>query len=419
MSQNKYSNKIKVGFFFGGKSVEHEVSVITGLQAMYAADPEKYECIPVYITKDGTFYTGGRVGEIEAYADIPALLKGAERVILVNDNGHFLLTRYPGKRFGNNTVAEIEVALPAVHGTNVEDGSLQGYFKTIGVPFGGCDVCASAVGMDKAATKAVLIQHGVPTLDCVCVTSAEYFDNADAAFELIEEKCTYPVIVKPYNLGSSVGISKAADRDALRRSMDNAFSFAPVVLVENAVENLKEINCAVLGDRDFAEASVCEEPVGGDEILSYADKYISGGSKGGAKTGAKTAGTKTAGGSKSASGMANLKRKIPAEIPEDIEQKVKEYSVKAFKAIGCSGVTRIDYLYNTVTGELYLNELNTIPGSLAFYLWEATGVRFSTLIDRLVSLALKKHREDSALSFSFDSNILKGITLSRGGGAKN
>lgn len=405
------SDKIRVGFFFGGRSVEHEVSVITGLQAMYAADSEKYETIPVYIAKDGRMFTSGKIGEIEAYADIPSLLSGAERVNLINDNGKFLLVRYPGKKFSNNVIAEIDVALPAVHGTNVEDGSLQGFFKTVGIPFAGCDVCASALGMDKAATKAVLKENGVPVLDCICMNSKDYFADETACVDKIEAKTKYPVIVKPVNLGSSVGVGKAKDREGLIKAVENAFMFASVVLVENAVENLKEINCSVLGDRYEAKASVCEEPVNSDDILSYTDKYVSGGAKGSAK-GAKSADCE--GASKSASGMANLKRKIPADISGELEEKVKELSVRAFKALGCSGVTRIDYLYNTVTEELYLNELNTIPGSLSFYLWEASGMSFAELIDSLVKLAFKKEREDAELNFSFDSNILKGIKLSRG-----
>lgn len=411
---DKYSDKIKVGFFFGGRSVEHEVSVITGLQAMYALNTEKYAPVPVYITKTGIMYTGGRVGEIEAYADIPALLSGAERVNLVNEKGHFLLVRYPEKKFSDNVLAEIEVAFPVVHGTNVEDGTLQGYLKTIGVPFVGCDVCASAIGMDKSVTKAVLKQYDIPVLDCICTASKAFFDDTEAALDRVEKATAYPVIVKPLNLGSSVGIAKAADRAALRRAMEHAFSFAEVVLTENTVGHLKEINCAVLGDIDEAIASVCEEPVGSDDILSYADKYVGSG-KGGAKAAGAKTGTKTAGAK--SSGMANLKRKIPAEIPEEVEKAVKDYSVRAFKAIGCAGVTRIDYLYNTESGELYLNELNTIPGSLAYYLWEASGVPFAELLDRLIKLAFKRARKENELNFSFDSNILKGIKLQRG--AKN
>ena len=410
MSKN-VSDKIRVGVFFGGRSVELEVSVISGLQAFYALDREKYEPIPVYITKGGDLYTAGDIGEIEAYKDIKKLVSGATRVNLINENGSFYLIRYPEKAFTKSIIAELDVALPVVHGTNVEDGTLQGYLHFIGIPYAGCDVCPSALGMDKAASKFVLKENGIPVLDCVCVNSKEYYSDSEKHISIIEEKINYPMIVKPVNLGSSVGVSKAKDKETLITAIEDAFSFASVVLVEKAVENLKEINCAVLGDRYEAVASACEEPVNTDDILSYKDKYVSGGTKNGAKnSGAKI----SSGGAKSSSGMANLKRKIPAEISADIEQKVKEYSVAAFQALGCSGVTRIDYLYNTVTGELYLNELNTIPGSLSFYLWEASGMTFAELLDELIKLAFKKHREEGELNFSFDSNILSGIKLSKG-----
>ena len=239
MSKNidKYSSKIRIGFFFGGRSVEHEVSVISGLQAMYALNTEKYAPVPIYITKEGIMYTGGRVGEIEAYGNIPELLADAERVNLVNEKNHYLLVRYPEKKFSDNILAEIEAAFPIVHGTNVEDGTLQGYLKTIGVPFVGCDVCASAIGMDKAVTKAVLKQHGIPVLDCICTQSRTFYDDSATALDRVEKATTYPVIVKPLNLGSSVGISKVDNRMSLKHAMENAFSFADVVLVENAVSH--------------------------------------------------------------------------------------------------------------------------------------------------------------------------------------
>lgn len=405
--------KIRVGVFFGGKSVEHEVSVISGLQAYYAADKEKYQLTPIYITKDNKMYVGGNVGEIEAYKDIKALLAGATRVNLVNDNGCFYLVRYPKKAFGNDILAQLDVAFPVVHGTNVEDGTLQGFFSFIGIPYVGCDVCSSALGMDKAASKFILKENGIPVLDCVCINNKEYFSDIDTAISRIENKTRYPIIVKPVNLGSSVGVSKAKDKASLIKAIESAFSFASTVLVENAVENLKEINCSVVGDKYEAISSVCEEPVNSDEILSYKDKYVSDGSKASSKSGSKV---NAEGGTKSSSGMANLKRKIPAEIPKELEERVRELSVKAFKTLGCSGVTRIDYLYNTVTEELYLNELNTIPGSLSFYLWEATDVSFTELIDKLISLAFKRSREEGELNFSFDTNILNGIRLSKGKG---
>ena len=413
--KNESVSKVRVGVFFGGRSVEHEVSVITGLQAYYAFDTEKYAPVPVYITKKGEMYVGGDVGEIEAYKDLDALIKGAERVTLVRDGGGFFLVRYPGKKLGDNKLFELDVALPAVHGTNVEDGTLQGFFKSLGIPFVGCDVTASAIGMDKALTKAVLKTAGVPVVDCITLRFADYIADVEGTLDRVEAVTRYPVVSKPVNSGSSVGIKKSKDRDALRNAVDEAFTYASVVLVENCIANLKEINCSVLGDADEAVASVCEEPILSGNILSYGEKYLGeGGKQGckncGAKNGAKISGVKAPVGSKGA-GMANLSRKIPADISADVEAKVKEYSVRAFKAIGCAGVTRIDYLYDTVSGELYLNELNTIPGSLSFYLWEATGMPYADMLDKLVKLALKRARTESELNFSFDTNILASVNL--------
>ncbi len=404
------SDKIRVGVFFGGKSVEHEVSVISGLQAVYAMDTEKYEPVPVYISKDGSMFAGGNVGEIEAYKDIKKLTADSVRVNLIKDGTHFSLVRYPAKKFGSNIVDTIEVALPVVHGTNVEDGTLQGYFQAIGIPYAGCDVFSSAVCMDKEASKLIMKAKGIPVLDCVTVNCKQYSVDEVQTLALIEEKTAYPVIVKPVNLGSSVGIKKAKDREALVTALEYAFEYSNVVLIENAVENLKEINCSVLGDIYDAETSVCEEPIGGDEILSYADKYLSGGTKDsklGAKSGAKFSG------SKGSSGMADLKRKLPADISKELEEKVRCYAKAAFQALGCSGVTRVDFLYNTVTEALFVNELNTIPGSLSFYLWEATGKSFAQLLDDMIKLAFKRERQQAELNFSFDTNLLQGITLSR------
>lgn len=402
------NQKIRVAVMFGGKSVEHEISVISGLQAVYAMNTDKYEPVPVYIAKNGQMYADGNVGEIEAYADIDKLVKSATCVNLISQNNRFYLKRQNTKVFSNNIVAEVDVAMPVVHGTNVEDGTLQGFLETVGIPYTGCDVYSSAVAMDKSATKAVLKANDVPVLDCVCENSKNYVKNKDAVIANIESKTTYPVIVKPVNLGSSVGIKKAKNLDELVTALEYAFEFSNIALIENAVENLKEINCSVLGDKFSARTSVCEEPINTDEILSYADKYLSGGSK----TGAKLEGAKMSG-AKGSAGMADTKRKLPAEISKELESKVRELAEKSFKAIGCSGVTRVDFLYDTVSENLYVNELNTIPGSLSFYLWEATDLSFEDLLDELVKLAFKREREKEKLNFSFDTNILKGIKLAR------
>lgn len=389
--------KIKVAVLFGGKSVEHEISIISAIQAMHAMNREKYEVIPVYLTKSNEMYVGEEVGDISAYTDIPVLLKKSRRVIFVNEENRTRLVYYPVKAFKNPLFSEVDLAFPIVHGTNVEDGNLQGYLHTFNLPYVGCDVLSSAVGMDKYVMKTVLKDHDIPVLDCKCITAKEYDQNPEEAAEKIEGKLPYPMIVKPINLGSSVGISKANDREELLEALENVFHFAQRALVEKAVVHLKEINCAVLGDYEFAEASECEEPVNTEDILSFEDKYIGGGKSGGSK------------------GMATLKRKIPAEITPEERDTIRKMAVDAFLALGCSGVTRIDFMQDTETGEIWLNEVNTIPGSLSFYLWEPLGMKYTTLLDRLIELSLKRQREQENLTYTFESNVLAGVQL---GGAK-
>ena len=401
--------KIKVGVLFGGKTVEHEISVISAIQAMGYLNRDKYDVIPIYITKNNEFYVGENIGKIEAYSDLSSLLKSSQRIIMVNEGGKTQLIKYPQKLFSKGVVDYIDVAFPVVHGTNVEDGTLQGYLKMFNIPYVGCDVLSSAVGMDKYVMKTVLKDNGIPVLDCKCYTANLYDEDCDKVVDEIENAIGYPVIVKPVNLGSSIGISKAENRSELFDSLDTAFHYATKVLVETAVQNLKEINCSVLGDYENAEASECEEPVSSDKILTFAEKYIGDGSSKGAKGGVKSSGS----GSK---GMATLKRKIPADITDAQRAEIREMAVKAFKCLGCNGVSRIDFMMDTKSGNIWLNEINTIPGSLSFYLWEPLGVKYPELLDRMISLALKREREESSITYSFDSNVLQGVKL--GGGTK-
>ena len=398
--------KTKVAMMFGGKTVEHEVSVISGIQACMAMDTDKYEVIPVYLTKDNDMYIGEGIGDITSYKDIPALLAKSQRVIMLNEGGRTVMMPYPLKKFGGPKPVAFDIAFPVVHGTNVEDGALQGYLKTIGVPFVGPDVTSAAISMDKFITKAVLRMHDIPVLDAEVYTLSDY-EDMDSLPVRIEEVFGYPVIVKPVNLGSSVGISIAKTRDELVNALDDAFRYATRVLVEHAIESLREINCAVLGDENDALASECEEPLHTAEILSYEDKYVnSGGKKGGSKGGTKGA------------GMANLARKIPADLTPEQREEVRDLAVRSFRALGCNGVSRIDFMIDEDSGQLYFNEINPIPGSLSFYLWEPVGVPYKELLDRMIQLALRRQRAEESITFTFDTNILKNANLSGSKGGK-
>ncbi|MDR2528231.1 MAG: D-alanine--D-alanine ligase [Synergistaceae bacterium] len=380
--------KIRVAVLFGGRSVEHEVSVISGLQAVHAFDKTKYEAVPVYITKQGEMFAGDAVGKIEEYRDVPALLKKSWRVFLHREQDRCLVLRYPMRRFGSSLVAEIDAAFPVTHGTNVEDGALQGYLKTLSIPFAGSDVTASAVGMDKYAMKALWKECGLPVLDCERVYTEDYYSDREAVLSRLAEAAPWPMIVKPVNLGSSVGIHRAGDVAGLREALEYAFQFADTALVERAVPRLREINCSVLGDRSSATASECEEPISHDAILSYSDKYLTGAKGGGAK------------------GMSGAKRKLPADIPLELRERVRSLAVEAFRALDCRGVARVDFLMDGESGELWVNEINTIPGSLSFYLWEPVGISYARLLDEAMRLAFKRQREQAEILYSFDTNIL-------------
>lgn len=390
--------KIKLALMFGGKSVEHEISIISALQAAQSIDTEKYDIIPVYISKSGEMYCGDSVGDIEAYKDIKKLLSESYPVSFARKNGRVEIIRLDAKPFKKPLVDYVDVAFPIVHGTNVEDGTVAGYLNMLGLPFVGCDVLSSALGMDKYAMKAVFKDNGIPILDCKCYYSDEFDADPEALAADIEAVFGFPVIVKPVNLGSSVGISKADSKEKLDTALSEAFKYSKKVLVEHAITKLTEINCSVLGDDRNAEASVCERPISADEILSYSDKYL--------------------GGSKSSKGMASTKRIIPADISDEKTALIQQLAVKAFKVLGCSGVARIDFMIDNENDQVYLNEINTIPGSLSFYLWEPKGVKYKELLNRMIDLAFKRERENSGVTYAFDTNVLSGIHLGGTKGAK-
>ena len=398
--------KIKLGVLFGGKSVEHEVSIISALQAAAYLDRSKYDVVPIYMTKKNEFYIGEEIGKIESYRDgIPQLLKKSQQVLMIPADGRVQLLHYPLKKLGNNVEETIDIIFPIVHGTNVEDGALQGYLKTLGVPFVGCDVLSSALGMDKYMMKCVWKEAGLPVLDCLRAEHRRYLEAPEKFIDQVESQIGYPVIVKPIDLGSSVGIRKALDRAELSDAMEYAFQFAHKVLVERAVPNLKEINCSVLGDYEEAEASECEEPVSSDRILTYEEKYLR---KEGGKTGTKGA----------SEGMASLSRKIPADITPEERTFVRATAVKAFQALDCCGVSRIDFMMDAATREIWINEINTIPGSLSFYLWEPMGLKYTELLDRMIQFALKRERDQAEISYAFDTNILSGVSFGGSKGSK-
>ena len=389
--------KIRLGVIFGGESVEHEVSIISAVQAMHKMDNEKYEIIPIYITKDRQWYTGEALKDIETYQDLSLLKRYSKNVVLYEKDGKFVLQSKNGVL--KRTVKELDIVFPIVHGTNVEDGVLQGYLQSIGIPFVGGDVYASVVGQDKIYMKQIFTTEKLPISDYVWFYDVEYQEDNDEILDKCE-KLNYPVIVKPSTLGSSVGISFASTREELKEAIDTAITYDNRIVVEKVVENLMELNISVLGSYENQQVSAIEQVMPTKNFLTYEDKYIGSGKTKG-KSGVKF---------KSSKGMVSASRVVPAKVDDSIKEEIENIAVKAFKALKSSGVVRIDFLVDTKTNKVYINEINNIPGSLSFYLWETIGKDYSELLDDMINIGIKDYKHRVAKTHSFESNILKGFT---------
>ena len=385
--------KIKLGVVFGGETVENEVSIISALQAISNLNKDKYEVIPLYISKDRTWYTGHVLLDVANYKDFDFIKKYTKKVVLYKKGGKFFLQNTTG--LFRHDITDIDIVLPVVHGNNVEDGTLAGYLDTIGIPYVGSHVLGAALGQDKVAMKQVMASCGLPIVEYTWFYDSEYLDDKEDILKSIK-KLGYPVVVKPATLGSSVGITFVKSEKDIESAIDEAISYDTKVVVEKAVENLVEVNASVLGNYEHQRVSPLEEVMGAEEILSYADKYLSN---------SKTKGSK---------GMASASRIIPARISKELTNDIKETSKKVFRLLNFSGVCRIDYLIDSKTNKFYVNEPNTIPGSLSFYLWKEDGLKSEDLLEEMINTAIREYKNKSKKTRSFESNILSGFSGSKG-----
>ena len=383
---------IKLGVIFGGESVEHEISIISAVQAMNKMDNEKYEIIPIYITKTGDWYTGEILKDIETYQDMNLLKRYTKNVVLIRKNGKFILQN---QGFFKSEIKELDLMFPIVHGTNVEDGTLQGYLRTIGIPFVGSDVLGSAVAQDKIVQKQIYECTDLPITDYIWFYDSEYLTDSDEIIKKVK-KIGLPVIVKPASLGSSVGISSARTVDELKEKIEDAIVYDNKIIVEEMVEDLTEVNISVVGDYDTQDLSVIEEVMSDNDLLTYEDKYIDGGKKGNSK------------------GMLSASRKIPADLTDKQTKEVQEIATKAFKSLNLCGNVRIDFLVNKKNKKVYINEVNSCPGSLAFYLWEPLNIEYTELLDKMINIAIKNYKKKMSKTYSFDTNILQGFNGLKG-----
>lgn len=380
----------KLAVVFGGKSVEHDVSIVTGVQVMENADKTQYEVIPIYISREGKWYTGEKLKDVKYFTQFKESDPGVLRVFLPAESGASLMAKGKGGLFGGGMkeIAKIDVAILAMHGMHGEDGTLQGLFELAEIPYANPGVVGSAAGMDKIVMKSVFRGNGFPVLDYCYFTRDQWLEDENAMVQMVESKLHYPVFVKPANLGSSIGINKATDTKSLKEAVEVAICYDKRVIVENGVGDLMEINCSSLSVKGKVAASACEQPVSWKKFLDFEGKYLRNGK---------------------VNGNGKQSRIIPAPISDELTEQIQDLTKKIALAMDCKGVTRIDYIYDRSYEKLYVNEINTIPGSFAFYLWEPVGVSFPELIDYLVEDAEYAHQQAMRNNYAFDSDLLNKV----------
>lgn len=392
--------KLIVGLFFGGRSVEHEVSVISALQAYENIDKEKYEVIPVYVSKTGEFFVSPKFLDIKNYKDVQGLLYSSTQIVLANKNGKggFLKQGF-FKKF-----EQIDIAFPIFHGSFGEDGCIQGMFEIYGIPYVGLNVLGSAVAMDKVLSKALFKELHLNVADYTYIGRSSWIDNPKRCLKEIKNVLKFPMFVKPSNIGSSIGVGKAIDEDSLSFAIEVATAYSDKIIIEEALEDVIEVNCSAIGswlENRWPKTSVCEQPIKSTDVLTFADKYQKGGK-----------------GSKGA-GMASLSRIIPAPISKKLTEQIQLATRQIFESLGEGGVIRVDYFVDPKSEKFWINEVNSPPGSLAFYLWEKSGVPYKELLDKLIGYALELAEDRKKTTYVFESGLLEMMASAKPKGAKS
>ena len=387
--------KKQVGVIFGSRSCEREVSIISAVQMMRFADPEKYDVIPVYIDEQGSWYTGDSLKDIRSYKPFRPDAGGIRKVFpdLTSGSGALLSVNKGSGLLAKDKIeiaARVDVYIVVMHGMNGEDGTLQGLLELAGIPYTSTGVTGSAVGMDKIIMKQFFRGADFPVLPGEWFSRREFTGDPAKVINSVSEKLGFPVFVKPANLGSSIGVSRADNDIELKNALELAFEYDRRVLVEKGLEKPIELNCSVLGYDGDLLASPIEMPLNHDQFLDFRDKYL---------------------GSAGSKGMASLSRVLPAPIDDGLKNEIQEMSKNIFRLMDCKGVVRIDYMYDRISEKIYITEINTIPGSLAFYLWEKDGLPYRELIDRMIEYAEKAYEDKTRTNYAYKSDILKNASL--------
>lgn len=373
--------KLSIGVIFGGRSLEHDLSVLTAIQAMDNIDKERYEVVPIYITKDLTFYSGGMLRYIDSYKDFRLIDRYATKVNLINKNGKFILqTTGLIKR----VYKEIHLAFPMVHGKYTEDGSIVGYLETLGIPIVGSDIYSSSLCQDKVFTKEVLNGNDIPVVDYVYFSDSDYKLDKEDIFKKIEE-LSYPLIIKPARLGSGIGIEIVNRKEELESSIEKAMKNDERVLVEEYIADRREFNMAVLLSKGKLIGSVIEEIIK-DEPCNYYDKY------------------------RKDNEDDTFKRIFPADISKTLTEEIEKTSKKTYKVLALSGVARIDYVYDNKKKKLYVNEFNTIPNFFSHHLFDDKNIDYRELLGIMIKEAIDKIHKENDMVKDIEDNLFNKVT---------
>ena len=373
--------KLNVGVIFGGKSVEHEVSIITAIQAMDNIDKDKYEIIPIYITKDLQWYTGGCLRFIDTYKDYDLIKRYAKKVNLINKDGRYILQT---NGFIKREICELHLAFPIVHGANTEDGSVQGYLNLIGIPYVGSNIYSSVMAQDKVFMKQVLLANNIPVTKFVWFGERFYRNKKEELFKQIDE-LNYPLIIKPATLGSSVGIEIITRKEELDSTIERAFQYDNKVIIEEKIDDLTEYNCSVLLTQNGNITSEIEEVTTNKPIIEYGDKFLY----------------------DKDSKDNSIKRTCPAQISEKLKKEIELHSLAVFKMLNMRGTARIDFLYDNKHKMLYVDEVNSIPWCFSHHLWEARNISYKELLNIMLADAIAVEVKNQGMKLTLDSKVVE------------
>lgn len=367
-----------IGVFFGSRSPEHDISIITAQLIIDTLKKMGENIIPVYIDKEGKWLIGQELGSLKTFTSGRPLSDSLQEYYLDLEKSHGRMV-FKKKGMMSNKIT-IDIAFPALHGSYGEDGTIQGLFELVQIPYVGCDVASSAVAMDKIFTKQICETNSIPTAPYVYSTSEEWSRNNEITIP-------FPVVIKPAHLGSSIGISKANNKAELNQALEVAFHFDNKILIEKCIENLADITCCILGNGDNIETSELQESVFNKDIFSYEEKYLEDG------------------GTQMGNATANIH--IPARLDKKTTEDIKMTATKTFLALGCYGIARVDFLYDTKNQKYYVSEVNPLPGNLYKHLWEKSGMKLTEVLEKLLLLATQRKNDRQNRIYTFKSDILK------------